>query len=179
MSFFFFLVFLSDFFICISFKIENQKSFGTKLIARLNFLLLFNSALFFFFFLLIVSLNTIIPISLESFNSYGEKALENLWSFGEVISLEFFSFIILISLSQIPSIIFSFLKNEKELNKLPRFGRPFILLTLIISGIITPTIDGYTQLSFSVAAFSIYLIIINLLEKRVSVKFAGNSFFGF
>jgi dihydrofolate reductase len=50
----------------------------------LNFLL----SLLLSFFTFALSVITIVPISLDSFNSYGEKTLENIWSFDEVIGLE-------------------------------------------------------------------------------------------
>jgi hypothetical protein len=173
------LVAISNFFITIPINIETRKLFGTKTLAKFTVFLSFKLSFFFFFFLLIVSLNSIIPISLDSFNSYGEKTLENLWSFNEVINLEIILLFILTILSQMPFLINCFLVNEREVIFLPSFWRPLTLLIFIISGFLTPTIDGYTQLSFSISSFSIYLMIISLLEKRLNIKFKGHSIFGF
>jgi Sec-independent protein secretion pathway component TatC len=124
-------------------------------------------------------LNTILPVSLDSFNSYGEKTLENIWSFDEVINLEVTLLTILLVLSQIPLGILFVLSNEKNLLQLPRIWRILTLLIIVISGILTPTIDGYTQLNFSISSFSFYIIIINLLQKRLLLKFRGYSILGF
>ena len=60
-------------------------------------------------------------------------------------------------------------------------GCDLLILSLFIflaAGFITPTIDGYTQLSFAISSVSLYIIIINLLEKRVNVKFNTTSILG-
>jgi len=173
------LILSSDFFINIPTLIENQKSFGTKTIAKINIFLSSRFSIFFFFLVSLLSFTNTIPISLDSFNSYGEKALENLWSFNEVINLEIILFSILIFFSQFPLGIISIFINEKDVNQFPQVWKTFLLGIFIISGFLTPTIDGYTQLSLSIFGFSIYLSTIDYLEKRVSIKFNGTSIFGF
>ena len=73
------------------------------------------------------SLNSVIPLSLDSFNSYGEKTLENIWSFDEVISLEIILLSILLLLCQIPLILIVSLNNEKEINVLPEYWKALVL----------------------------------------------------
>lgn len=176
---FFLLVFFSDLFIRLPLDLEVKKTFGTKNSAKLTSLLSLKFSFVFFYSLLIISLNTILPVSLDSFNSYGEKTLENIWSFDEVINLEVTLLTILLVLSQIPLGILFILSNEKNLLQLPRIWRILTLLIIVISGILTPTIDGYTQLNFSISSFSFYIIIINLLQKRLLLKFRGYSILGF
>jgi Sec-independent protein secretion pathway component TatC len=110
-------------------------------------------------------------LSLDSFNTYGEKTLENIWSFDEVINLELILLITLLILSQIPFFILLNVSNEKEKNILPEFWKPLSFIVFIISGLLTPTIDGYTQLSFAFSSLSLYVIIITILGKRIDIKF--------
>ena len=119
----------------------------------------------------VLSLNSIIPLGLDAFYSYGEKTLENYWSFDEVLNLETILLIVLIVLSQIPVISLNTLNTEKDINFLPEFWKTLSLVIFLAAGFITPTIDGYTQLSFALSAVSLYIIVISLLEKRVNVKF--------
>jgi hypothetical protein len=168
----------ADFLLKIPLQIEKRKSFGTKTNTRQKFLTSFKLSILLFFFLSILSLNSIIPISLDSFNTYGEKTLENIWSFNEVIQLEIVLLLVLITFSQVPTLMLFFLENEKEGKKLPKYWKTLTLSFCIFSGFLTPTIDGYTQLSFSISAFSIYLIIINWLEKRIALKLHGKFSFG-
>ena len=114
-------------------------------------------------------------MSLDFFNSSGEKTLENLWSFDEVLTIETILLYLLLFLSQFPIIIIPFFYNEKDLNLLPVFWRPLGLFLIVLSGFITPTVDGFTQLNFAGSAFSFYLMIINFIEKRMNVKFVGFS----
>lgn len=176
---FLYLILLSQFWIRLPLEIENRKGFGTKTIGKINFFILLKFSTLLFFLILIISLNTILPISLDFFNSSDEKSLENLWSFDEVLNLEIFLLVFLLFLSQIPLGIISYLNTEKNVNILPSLWKPIVLFVVIFSGFITPTIDGYTQINFALASISLYLIIINTVEKRVLSKFLGNSLFGF
>ena len=74
-------------------------------------------------------------------------------------------------ISQIPISLICTLNTERETNFLPEFWKIVSLVIFIISGFLTPTIDGYTQLSFAFSALSLYLILINLLIKRTDIKF--------
>jgi hypothetical protein len=175
---FLFLAIFSNFFIRISINLETKKKGGAKTLRRMNYSMTFLFSILLFFFITTLNLNIVIPISLDSFNNYEEKSLENLWSFSQVISLEITLFFILSLVSQFPAILNFYFITEKENNLLPTFWRSITLGIVIISGFLTPTIDGYTQLSFSFSAFSLYLILILFLEKRVFIKFNGASFFG-
>jgi hypothetical protein len=178
-TFFFFALILSNFLIRISVNLETKKNYGTKTLGRINYSITFIFSLILFFFIGILNFQTVIPISLDSFNSYGEKTLENLWSLNEVIGLEITLFFLLSFISQIPIIINYYLKTEKDIVFLPNFWRLISLSIISISGFLTPTIDGYTQLSFAFSAFSLYLILILFLEKRSLIKFFGISLLGF
>jgi hypothetical protein len=172
------LVIFSDLLIRIPFEFDNNKSIGTKTINRMEVALALKFSFFLFFSGVIISLNTIIPLGLDAFYSYGEKTLENFWSFDEVINLETILLTVLISLSQIPVIALNSLNTEKDINFLPEFWKTLSLIIFLAAGFITPTIDGYTQLSFAASAVSLYIIVINLLEKRINVKFNTTSVLG-
>ena len=72
--------------------------------------------------------------------------------------------------SQIPIIVFSFLTNENYLLLFPRIGRVILFLAIVIAGIVTPTIDGFTQFNFTSAIIFLYLFIINVVGKRLNIK---------
>ena len=175
---FLFLMLFSDLFFRVPFENDNTKSFGTKTITKIEKGITMKFSFFLFVTGFLLVLNTVIPLSLDSFNSYGEKTLENIWSFDEVISLETILLIILLILSQTPLVIMSIWTTEKDVNILPEFWKSLSLLIFLAAGFLTPTIDGYTQLSFAGSAVSLYLIIINVIEKRVMIKFNGTLMLG-
>ena len=167
------LLYFSDFLLRIPVEADNDKIFGTKTIERAEKGISLKLSYFLFYFCLGSSLNSVIPLSLDSFNSYGEKTLENIWSFDEVISLEIILLTILLLLCQIPLILIVSLNNEKEISVLPEYWKALSFIVFIASGVLTPTIDGYTQLSFAFSALSLYLIIIIILTKRLDIKFSA------
>jgi hypothetical protein len=165
------LLYISDFLLRIPVESDNDKVFGTKTIERAETGISLKLSYFLFYCCLGSSINSVIPLSLDSFNSYGENTLENIWSFDEVITLEIVLLTILLSLCQIPIIFIVSLNNEKEISVLPEYWKTISFVIFIFSGILTPTIDGYTQLSFAFSALSLYLIIIIILTKRLDIKF--------
>lgn len=165
------LVIFSDLLFRIPVENDNNKSLGTKTVNKIQAGILMKFSLFLFVSCLLISLNTIIPLSLDSFNSYGEKTLENIWSFDEVINIETILLIILLSVSQLPIFALASLSTDKDINILPEFWKIISIFIFIVAGFLTPTIDGYTQLSFSFSTISLYIIIINLILKRVNIKY--------
>jgi hypothetical protein len=167
------LLFFSDFFIRIPFVLDNKKEIGSKTKNRLELILSLKNSFFFFFTGLFIIINTIIPLSLDSFNSYGEKTIENIWSFDEVLSLEILLFFFLSFLSQYPLIFLSCFTTEKFLTILPLYWKNLSFLFFLFSGLITPTIDGYTQINFAFSAFFLYFILLNLIQKQSLIKYIG------
>lgn len=167
------LVISSDFNFRFPTEIDNKKEYGTKMLTKKAFFLILNLSFFFLFVGFFIIGNIIIPLSLDSFNLYGEKTLENIWSLEDILSIEVTLIILLLLLSQFPLIILSYLTTEKDIKFLPSFWKILSLIVFLIAGFATPTIDGYTQLSFSFLTFFLYLIIVSLLEKRISSKFTG------
>lgn len=170
---FLFLVITSDLLFGLPKDLDNKKEFGTKTLNKIDLFVLNRFSFFFLSLILLIVLNSVIPLSLDSFNSYGEKTLENIWSFDEVLSLEIILLLILIALSQIPIFIISYISTEKDGQILPEYWKILSLIIFLFSGFLTPTIDGYTQLSFSFSAISLYFILINLIQKRVNLRFNG------
>ena len=168
---FLFLIYFSNLVANAPIESDSNKSFGTKTIEKIENGILTKFTYFIFYSCLGITLNSVIPLSLDSFNTYGEKTLENIWSFDEVINLELILLITLLILSQIPFFILLNVSNEKEKNILPEFWKPLSFIVFIISGLLTPTIDGYTQLSFAFSSLSLYVIIITILGKRIDIKF--------
>lgn len=171
---FLFLSFFSDLFFKIPFELDNKKEWGTKTSTRLELTILAKFSIFLFFIFLFLVVTTILPLSLDSFDSYDEDSLENLWSLEEIINLELFLVFVITFISQIPSFAIFYLNTEKDSKILPEFWKDFSFLVFLISGVITPTIDGYTQLSFAFSSISLYLIILNIIEKRITSKFTGS-----
>jgi hypothetical protein len=177
-GFYFFLLFVSFLFLLVSsnlltripFEIDKQKSWGTKTTTKNEILVLVKFSFFVFSTGMLLVVNTLIPISLDFFNSTGEKTLENTWSFAEVLGLEIFLLLVLAILFEIPVILILGKYNEKTVRIFPQAWKSLSLIIFVLSGVITPTIDGYTQLSLAFAAFSLYLIVITILTKRLNIK---------
>jgi hypothetical protein len=168
------LVFSSDFFARLSLKGDSKKEVGTKTLNRMKFILLMKTRFFLFSTVIIVLLNTVIPLSLDSFNNYGERTVENVWSFDEVINLETILLSLLILLSQSPIIAISSFTTEKDTIYFPGVWKIGSFFLFVISGLLTPTIDGYTQISFAVSAIFLYIFVLTIIQKRITVK---NSYF--
>lgn len=127
------LLYISDFLLRIPVESDNDKVFGTKTIERAETGISLKLSYFLFYCCLGSSLNSVIPLSLDSFNSYGEKTLENIWSFDEVISLEIILLTILLLLCQIPVIFLVSLNNEKEISILPEYWKTLSFIVFIAS----------------------------------------------
>jgi hypothetical protein len=167
---FLFLVILSTGLIRVPFRVDQKRSWGTKTNNKKKALILLKLIGFVFSAGMIVILNTLIPISLDFFNSTGVKTLENTWSFGEVLALEIFLLLVLSILFQIPIFLVAVNYNEDDIRLFPNTWRSLSFGIFVLSGLITPTIDGYTQISLASAAFSLYLMVITTLTKRLYIK---------
>lgn len=168
-----FLVFMSDFLFRFPIEFDNIKEMGIKTLRKLQLTVLLKISFFFFFVIFFLGITTVLPLSLDSFNFYSENTLENFWSFDEVISLESVLLVLILIFSQLPSLIISYLANEKDAIWFPKFWKINIFASIFLAGILTPTIDGYTQFSFAFFSMVFYLIIINIIEKRMNIKFNG------
>jgi len=177
--FFFIIVFLSisEFFLKLPIEFEGKKELGFKTKKKINrfiFLKLIFSFLFFFFFF---SINTLIPLSLDSINSFGEKTLENIWSFDEVLNIEFFLILIILAFSIVPIFFNSIWKNEKIFFFFPSNWKALSITSFILCGSLTPTLDVWTQLAFSFSFLFFYIVLLTAIQKGLSLKFLGSTSF--
>jgi hypothetical protein len=153
-------------------EIDIQKSFGTKTNKKAQFFLFSKFAFLCIFGIISFLFTSIIPLSLDSFNSYGEKTIESIWSFAEVVNLEILFFFVLLIIVQFPFVGISSWTNEKTTVALLKLFKLVSFFIFLFSGVLTPTIDGYTQLSFSFFSILLYGFLMNILEKRILVKFS-------
>lgn len=167
------LVISSDFLFRFSFEKDNKKEIGTRTVSKIYRILSSKFSIFLFWFAFCLVIYMIIPLSLESFNSYGEKTVENIWSFDEVINVEINLFLLLLVLFQFPVFFIEYIISEIQMNILPEFWKILSVGISIFSGIATPTIDGYTQLTISFSTLFLYILIISISEKRLDMKKRG------
>lgn len=163
-------IFSSDFIFRLPIEIDNLKSYGTKVTSKVEINIFFKISTFLLSFLLLSILNSVIPLSLDSFNSSSEKTLENTWSLDEVLAIEITLGVILLIISQVPLFFIFNFNTQKVITIVSEFWKYLIFGITLIAGFLTPTLDGYTQISFSCAAFSFYLFIVNFLQKRALLK---------
>ena len=177
-GFYFFLFFLSFLILLffaetlsrLTYELDNLKISGTRVTNKIELKILLKISFFLFSMLLIIICNSVLPLSLDSFNSSGEKTLDNIWSFSEVLGLELFLIIVLTIISQIPLFFIVNFNTQKVIIILSQFWKLLIIAITLIAGFLTPTLDGYTQISFAIASFLFYLFIINFLQKRTLLK---------
>lgn len=151
-------------------KRDRKKLTGIKILMKMTVNVLMKLSFFLFVSEIVLVLQTVIPISLECFNSYGEQTLENTWSLDEVIGLEIVLLSILLVLSQFPLFFLKGLMTRESIQSLPRYWKKVSFGSILSSGFLTPTIDGYTQLSFATSTLSLYLLILNFSQKRLLGK---------
>jgi hypothetical protein len=168
------IVSLSDSFFRIPFQLDIKKDMGTKTIAKMELTVIVKFGILLITSLFCVLISVILPLSLDSFENYENNNLDNLWSFDEVIGVEIILAYVVLALSQFPNLAMFNLSTERDISSLPDFWRDFSFLTFVISGVITPTIDGYTQLSFAFSGISLYLVILLNTTKRLNQKFSGS-----
>jgi len=173
------LIITSNFIFRIPFKLDSNSGFGTKTLGKFDSQIRLSQSFLLFIGFFFVALNIIVPIGLDTFDSYDEETLTNLWSFDEVLELETLLLTLLLILSQVPIIVIASFENEKDNNQFPEYWKPISFFTVLIAGLITPTIDGYTQITLSIATISLYVISIIIIEKRGTIKFNSSSSLNF
>jgi hypothetical protein len=173
-----FLISFSLYFNQIPIFLETARDFGIRSSNRPTLYRIGNSSTLFLFSLFIFGYNTIIPTSLDSFSSYGEKNLESLWTFAQALGIEVALFLFLVILSQTPIGGLYGLRTEMDVLSLPAIWRYITILSITISGFLTPTIDGLTQISFAIVSIFLYLLVLLILEKRNTLKLSGTSVLG-
>lgn len=168
-----FLVFLSSIFFSFSKWLDSIKENGTKVNNRISTFLRMKYSIFLFSLCYQLSVFSIIPLSLDSFNAYGEKTLESLWSFTEIFLLEFSLSFLLISFFQFPLFFASWISIEKKIQNLPKLWKFISFFSFLIAGVITPTLDASIQLFLAFIGILFYFTTILFLQKRLSIKISG------
>lgn len=147
---------------------------GTKTEVRMSFAMISKFAIVLFSLVLCMSLANLIPLSLDMFETSSDQNLIDLWSFEEVLNVEWILLLIVLTVTQAPTFIIFYLTNETDSLILPGFWQKFSFLVFVGAGMITPTVDGYTQLYFAFTGIALYLTMLNMVEKRMTYKFLGN-----
>lgn len=180
---YFFLLFLASFFLLsfstlynrTTFQYENLEKGSKKYLPRIKIYLVKKFSLVLFYWSMIASFYGAIPISLDSFSSSGEKSLENLWSFNEVISVEIVILSALLTFSQTPLCYLFYSTQEDLIKTFPNSWKKFSFAAFLGAGVFTPTLDGYTQISFAVSLLSVFVLLVFFLQRRVKTKISSRT----
>lgn len=152
---------------------DEKKELGSKTKNRLQSFLGLKVNYLFLFFSFFLIVNLFFPLSLDSFSSYGENNLENIWSLDEVFSLELWFFYFFLFFSQISLNISSFLSSQEYLQLFPFFWRFLLFFLFIFSGFFTPTLDALTQIEFSLIGLGLSLAFLQTLQNRFHFNYFG------
>jgi hypothetical protein len=155
------------------FEWDGKKELGSKTKNRFqNFFFL--KSIYQFFWINFVAIQTsIFPLSLDSFSSYGEQKLENLWSIDEVASLEFWFLGFFGGVSFLPSFFLTFFSTQENLQSLPFFWRNLTFFLFLFSGFFTPTLDAFTQVQFALTGLFFGIFLLLALQNRMRVTYLG------
>lgn len=167
---FLFLVFFSSHLGKIQLELDEELKYGVRSMNKLITSIGGKISLSLCFLTLFLTVNNIIPVSFDSFEVYTEPTLENTWSVDEIIGLEVLFLFLLLTISQLPLIILTKSNTESFSNFFPEYWRPLSFLTILISGFLTPTIDGTTQLYFAGSILSFYFLMVNVLGKKIAFR---------
>lgn len=166
-----FLIFFSDIFTNYNY-IKNLKfDYGFKTVNTFFFILILKLFLSFFFITLSLGTIIVIPISLESLINSSSSSLESLWPFTQIILIEILLNLVLLFFFELPFFSTFFITTEEVIFFLIKKYKILLILVVLISGILTPTVDIETQLMFGVSNFLIYLFVIFFLKKSSRIKF--------
>lgn len=168
------LVSFSTYLFKLPLQLDLKKDLGTKTFEKLELIMIIKFGVNLIMLLIMIVLVLIIPVGLDSLDAARDSNVENVWSFKELLELEILLMLFVLSLSQLPNLSIFSLTSEKETNILGESWQIFSFATFVLSGVITPTVDGSTQLSFAFSAISLYLIILTMGEKRTNQKFLGS-----
>ena len=160
-----FLLFSFYVFSRLPFSNDSQKIRGTKTVFRLECKIELKSILTLFLIGIYCMFQTILPISLDSFDSYGEKNIESIWSYNEFIDIETSLLTLLAIILQIPLVITSPNYCEKEIQLFPFYLKNYIFIVCILAGVLTPTVDALTQSGFIFVGISLYILMNSIIKK--------------
>lgn len=153
--------------------LDGKKRLGTKANQKFQALIFYKTNIQSFWFSVFVVQTSLFPLSLDSFLSYGEEKIENVWALDEVLSFEFFFFLFFILLSQIPSFFLFCFSTKENFQRIPFIWRILIFSFFIIAGFLTPTLDAYTQVEFALIGLSFTFFLLQKSQNRLLLKYAG------
>ena len=151
--------------------IMSKLKWERKITVRLNF--------FFFLLILGLTLSFVVPIGLESFRTPERKTIDGSWNYGQILWLENFLTFVLSVLSQLPIFFLAFFFNEEEIERIPKLWRKISFFVLVGAGVLTPTVDIASQLSFAITVMCLYLLVLEFNLKRSLIKGNIHSIFTF
>jgi hypothetical protein len=118
-------------------------------------------------------LNSFFPLTIDCFNVYGEKSLENIWSISEIFFLESFLIFILLIFFEFPFFLSLWLSLEEKIHSFSEFWKIISFFSFVIAGIITPTLDPWIQSFLAFFSIFFYFTTLIFLQKRLNLKILG------
>jgi Sec-independent protein secretion pathway component TatC len=143
---FFYIFLFGNYLILRSIRFDKRKFKGTKTTKKKNLGLLQTNSQLLILSTIVLVFFIVLPVSLDFFNISQENTFENSWSFSEIFNLERVFFFFLGILLQLP--LLTLKKKYKKIFITTNWKRNFILV-IVLSGIVTPTVDISTQAIFS------------------------------
>jgi hypothetical protein len=169
------IVLLSDALFRLPREFDQQTRYGSRTLSKLELFLILKFGCFILVVIYLILFLDIVPLSFDSLDTHAAENTEGLWSFGGILILEIFLSLLGFLFAQIPIVLVLALTSEKETRILAEVWQNFSFVTFIISGMITPTLDAYTQLTLAFSVIGIYLTVFNKVEKRSNSKHIGVS----
>lgn len=151
-------------------EVENAKEYGTKTFLRIINLVFTNKTLLLFTNMLFIVTKCVVPLSLDSFEDIIDGGIASYWSIVRVLNIQSALVTAIGFLSEYPVILNFLVSTENILNRLPSYLRYAIFLSFLIAGMLTPTIDAYTQVSLGSLAVILYFGVIFIGETKSNMK---------
>jgi hypothetical protein len=162
---------LSNLLISLVLQVDIRKGGGLKTTNRMEVALLVKIGFLIFSLGIIVSFDALIPLSFDSLDAYGKTTLEDVWSLDELIGIETFLLFFLVILSQVPIVALIQYECEYDAIFLPEVWKQLSVLSFLFAGVITPSVDAFTQSSFAAGALTLYVLVIGAVQKRTRIKY--------
>lgn len=172
--FFIFLIFLtcSDKLFLLIYIFETQFKYGIKSKEKMKIISIIKNLFFFLLSFLSIGFTSFIPLSIETLNDYSIENLEDLWSFTQIILLQLFFFFLIVIFSQFPILIRYFLITEKTIFYFLKTYKIITLFTVILVGILTPTVDIFSQFFVVICISILYSFLLIQAKKNCNLKFS-------
>lgn len=173
-----FLTYFAKFILNLTLFIDLRKSNGTKTLNRFQGMGIFKAGFILASLALYIMLNLVVPIGFDSLTLSGEKSVENAWTLSEIVGFELFLILVLVFISLIPIYLGNTYLTEEFALELPKYWKELSILSVAFAGIVTPTIDWYTQINFAGSTLIFYIVTIIFVQKRVRLKYISQSILG-